>query len=505
MAVITPPPGSAPGTGSLPTADAAHDRARGACSPPITDAVPTWERFEPMPTTLERVEFGQHFPTQPVVLASTLTRILAAGAVLLATAASCWAAERLWPLLFAAAGLMAGIGVEPSLRPWLRWTNRIAGWLAGVGATGLVALLQALILELGDTRIDIGWLVLMPIAAGLFVVGLDWWRAVRLRSVAVLSAGAMIPLLRFSTTAALLLGAVWLASCLMVMRRVERELDRASPHLPSFVVKRPEVEPPSQRWTALALVVSSATALVLVIGDLSVRLPEAPKLRLPQGWPGLGLPNLGLPPFPRPRVRWPTSSFPKIQWPKIQWPKIQWPQLVLPEGFLPPVRVPWGWVSLPKFDLRLVMLITLAALLCALVMVVATSAILRVGEHTAALRARAWPVRVLDRLTREGQRRGCPRQGSESVEEFTRQLSKAVLPDPHLPSVGTALSFAFFGRDPVPDEVGAWVEKRVDAAIESHPVHELRRRRRRQTRARMAGDLRRWLRSCRPAPSPGSR
>ncbi len=86
-----------------------------------------------------------------------------------------------------------------------------------------------------------------------------------------------------------------------------------------------------------------------------------------------------------------------------------------------------------------------------------------------ALAARPWPIRLAERLDREGARRGRRRRRDEPVTAYADVLGGGVLADERLASVGAAVSTGLFAGAAPSDATGAWAAQVLDEAVAANP------------------------------------
>lgn len=91
-----------------------------------------------------------------------------------------------------------------------------------------------------------------------------------------------------------------------------------------------------------------------------------------------------------------------------------------------------------------------------------------------------WAGVLVARLDAEGGARGRPRAPGETVVDHAAALAQGPLPDPRISELGWLLSAALFsGREP-PDDRRVWAETVLDEVTAAHPVPEAPRRGRRR-------------------------
>jgi len=85
-------------------------------------------------------------------------------------------------------------------------------------------------------------------------------------------------------------------------------------------------------------------------------------------------------------------------------------------------------------------------------------------EDAAIAAAPPWVGDLRRRLEREGERRGTPRRTTETIASFARRLAASSLPDPRIATVGSVITAAIFGRDPIDPGTATWAASVVDEA-----------------------------------------
>jgi hypothetical protein len=114
--------------------------------------------------------------------------------------------------------------------------------------------------------------------------------------------------------------------------------------------------------------------------------------------------------------------------------------------------------------------VALGVLLVAALIALAVRAVVRERARRQALAARPWPIRLAERLEREGSRRGRSRRRDEPVATYVGALGVTVLPHDDLGAVGTTLSAGLFGPVPLPEGDAVWAVRVVDDAVAANPV-----------------------------------
>lgn len=162
--------------------------------------------------------------------------------------------------LFVGACFGLGLRLDPLFRV-------LPGWFVALALTVTVGLTWAMLAPSGASA---AWVVLPTLA--LFVTGLDWSRAARLRTVALLSGLLAVPVVATPNVAALLLGLGWflgaLVTCWAALGDLRAALPRPRPARPTT---SPELAPstPGELVRLASLAAMGALALALLIGSPS--------------------------------------------------------------------------------------------------------------------------------------------------------------------------------------------------------------------------------------------
>lgn len=162
--------------------------------------------------------------------------------------------------LFAAVffGLAAGAG---------RLFRHIAGWVAALG----VVLLLLTVWGFLEMSASVNWAPTVIPYVGLFVVGLDWGYATRLRSVVVLSGLLLVPVIGELEPTSLLVALAWFAAAAASFWCAQRDVARAADHpAPMGATNPPPARSPVTDLVSIAgLAAVAALGLAVLIGNPS--------------------------------------------------------------------------------------------------------------------------------------------------------------------------------------------------------------------------------------------
>ena len=423
------------------------------------------------------------------------------------------------PLWFAALTGALLLGVVLGLQLDLR---RVLETVPGVvlGLTTLVILSALWAVVLSTMAVELPY-ELVPLAA-LVAFGTDWWWVERLRPATVASGIGLVPLLGDDVAAALPFAVVWFAVAAAALWSLRGDTDRAIPTPVPLAGPSGAAPETGAGRTAAAVVASWLLAVALVAGgsllpglfrspELDGGLGGAPSAVGPgsggggnsgpggtidpgglegdldgdgirddmQDAPsrdvdGDGIPDRDIDGDGIPDVDLDGDGIPDIDRDGDgvpDDPSRGASTIPDPDGVLGPDET-----GLPADDangrvtiLRVVG-IGLAVLLAAALIALVVRALARGRDRRQALAARPWPIRLAERLEREGARRGRSRRRDEPVTRYADVLAGDVLAHDLLAEVGTALSAALFGAAPPADATGAWAAQIVDEAVEANPA-----------------------------------
>ncbi len=434
-------------------------------------------------------------PVRPI--ASTATQLAALLAASSAIVTVCVVIGDYLAVGFAEAALVGGIAVGGLTSASARAFRPFAGWAAGM----LVATVA--IVAWAVAAANLGGDVPVPAEAaayvGLFVAGLDWQRADRLRALVVVSGLGLVPFLASSNPVTVVLGLIWFGAAAVTLWLVERDVGRwswriapAGPPPPTDAGAGWAGAGSVARVTGLAVVVAVGCALLFgspscersrdqsrpsMVGsayeDLSVgertgrratggagRSDGSGSRRVGRndgnsvgrgdgsgsggGW-GIG--------SDADRGTGNGSGGQAVG--GGETPRGAERGLAS-DPSLPP---DWGPV-------RYVLLIVLLAGVAAVVAVLLHRAAKHVIERRKRKAVRPPAYNLLERLIDEGRKRGRPRRASETVSQYAAALAATVLPDARLLYVGDILTAAYFAPEPPGPETLRWAEEVVDAVVE---------------------------------------
>lgn len=447
--------------------------------------------------------------------ASPTTQLLAAAAVLVVFAALAAAVEDgtafAYPTLALVGGVALGLGLD--LRAAFRTFPGLA-WAAvaflGLTVVWVWAASQELLIPF--------WVVAV---FTLFVVGLDWAWAERLRVVVVLAGLAVLPFVGRDLTPGLVAGLAWFTLAAATLWSARRDVAAALPS-PAPLPGTEGVVPPARPTGAVLGLVASWVVAGLVVATLGLLVARAQEADRPddlqsfdQVGPGAlardtdgdGIPDTGRDLDGDGRADPDVDGDGRADFRPGPGPNLGpgvdgdldgdgipddlqgggAPSTFGPGG--PPSTVAGGGPgpqpgadrpdpgSTSGDDRRddVARWATIALGLVGVAIVVALALVIgrAVAAKLAARRARAarpWAVRLAERLEHEGRLRDRPRRRSEPVTHYADALATGVLPDPRLHDVGGAVSAALFSAGGLDDGVGAWAESVVDEVTASYPV-----------------------------------
>jgi hypothetical protein len=403
--------------------------------------------------------------------ASNATQLAALAASSLAVLSVAVVTEHYVAAGFAEAALLGGIAVGGLTGASDRVFRSIPAW--GAGLLGGVLALIAWSITAANLRgsMPVGPEVVLYVA--LFLAGLDWQRADRLRAIVVLSGVALVPTLVAGGPASVGFGLAWFAAVAVSLWLVERDIGRWSWRIvPAGPVSPASVGSEWSRVAGLLRVAGSAAivavACALVFGGLSCEQ----RRDVASGQTGAGRSSGG--------GTYGGGNYGGGARTGAGGGRISRDDAG-PEIPTRP-RAPGGDVAggsggagargdasspptPPDLDtVKNVLLVVLAVGVAAVLIALGYRAIKAFIDRRKQKAQRTPAHNLLERLMEEGRKRGRPRRPCETVAQYAAALAASVLPDPRLVQVGDVLSAAYFAPAAPGPETLLWAERVVEEA-----------------------------------------
>jgi len=435
-------------------------------------------------------------------------------------------ADRLGSSLWFAAltgALLLGIvlGLQLDLR---RVLETLPGLVLGLTTLIVLSVLWAVILS--TLAVELPY-ELVPLAA-LVAFGTDWWWVERLRPATVASGIALVPLLGDDVAAALPYALAWFAVAAAALWVLRRDADRALP-TPVPLAGTSGAAPETGAGRTVAAVVASWLVAVALVAGASL-LPGL--FRSPEGGGGLGVdpsavgsgagsggdsssggaidpgdleglegdldgdgvrddledaPSRDVDGDGIPDRDIDGDGIPDVDLDGDGVPDIDRDGDGVPDTgsatSVPPTVADDGSAGdqgsgaaepTDGSTLLKVLGVAIGVLLAAALIALAVRAVVQERARRLALAARPWPIRLAERLEREGSHRGRSRRRDEPVATYVGALGVTVLPHDDLATVGSTLSAGLFGPVPLPEGDAVWAVQVVDDAVAANPVRTWR-------------------------------